>query len=87
MERERRERGKERGKEKEREREKEGWLCERERETACNRAIAYVLVIIMFYVLLYYENKLLWHEETLAMIMAHVWIMPLWSSIHFFEVV
>lgn len=57
MERERRERGKER--EKEREREKEGGLCERERETACNRAIAYVLVIIMFYVLFYYENKLL----------------------------
>lgn len=42
-----------------RERGKEGGLCERERETACNRAIAYVLVIIMFYVLFYYENKLL----------------------------
>lgn len=46
-------------KERKREREKEGGLCERERETACNRAIAYVLVIIMFYVLFYYENKLL----------------------------
>lgn len=61
MEREREENGERREgeREKEREREKEGGLCERERETACNRAIAYVLVIIMFYVLFYYENKLL----------------------------